>query len=578
MTIIGTNFIPGETTVLFDDIPATNVNVSSSASLTAMTPAGAAGPAVVLVVTAGGESNPLTFTYYDAPTASEISPDAGPLSGGPAGSVAIDGTNFVPGLTTVEFDGVPATNVVVDPSGLFLSADPPAHAAGEVEVVVFTPGGVTAPLDYTYVPAPTAATISPTEGPAAGGTPVTITGTNFIVGETTVEFDGIPATNVVVSGPTSLTAVTPADPAGPADVTVTTAGGESDPPLTFTFIAPPTASGVAPPSGPLAGGNTVTVSGTNLVPGVTSVTVQPPGGGAPVTIPASAVTVSPDGTTASFVMPPSPTPGDATITLTSPFGATAPVAYEYLPVPTAAAMLPDAFGSTAGGDVVTIVGTGFVAGATSVQIGPNTVPASQVSVVGGGQTPLTGALTQALQASLVQSLTATGTSVTFTTPANVAGPVSVTVITPGGTTAPARIYTYVAPPTAASLSPTFGPASGGTIVTITGSGFVPGATTVVVTLPNGQVVTIPSANLGIRDDGTALSLFSPPSAVAGVASIRVITPGGETIALSFRYTVQGLPATGSDSTTLLAAAVVLLAVGGAFVGASRRRSRRVARS
>ena len=76
------------------------------------------------------------------------------------------------------------------------------------------------------------------------------------------------------------------------------------------------------------------------------------------------------------------------------------MAYEYLPVPTAAALLPDAFGPTAGGDVVTIVGTGFVAGATSVQIGPNTIPASQVSVVGGGQTPLTGALTQALQASL----------------------------------------------------------------------------------------------------------------------------------------------------------------------------------
>ena len=382
---------------------------------------------------------------------------------------------------------------------------------------------------------------------------MTITGTNFIVGETNVLFDDIPATDVVVTSATTLTAVTPADSAGPADVIVATPGGESDPPLLFTFVAPPTAGAVAPPSGPLAGGNTVTASGTNLVPGATSVTVQPPGGGAPVTIPATAVTVSPDGTTASFVMPGSTTPGDAAITLTTPFGTTAPVTYEYLPVPTAASLLPNAFGPTAGGNAVTIVGTGFVAGATSVQIGSTTIPASQVSVVGGGQTPLTGALTQALQASLVQSLTATGTSVTFVAPANVAGSVSITVITPGGTSTPALTYTYVPPPTAASLSPTFGPASGGTIITITGSGFVPGATTVIVTLPNGQVVTIPPANLGIREDGTALSLFSPASGVAGVATIRVVTPGGETIALSFRYTVQGLPATGSDSTSLLAA-------------------------
>ncbi len=290
------------------------------------------------------------------------------------------------------------------------------------------------------------------------------------------------------------------------------------------------------------------------------------------------MTVSADGTTASFVAPASTTAGDATITATTPSGTSPGVNYEYLPVPTATAMSPDAIGPTAGGDVVTITGSGFIPGATSVQIGPNTVPASAVTVTVAGQVPLTGALTQALQTSIVQSLTATGTTLTFTTPANVAGPVPVTVITPGGTSTPALTYTYVAPPTAASLSPTSGPASGGTIITITGSGFIPGATTVIVTLPNGQVITIPAANLGIREDGTALSLFSPASGVAGVATIRVVTPGGETIALSFRYTIQGLPATGSDATSLLAAAVMLLAVGGAFVGASRRRNRRAART
>ena len=53
------------------------------------------------------------------------------------------------------------------------------------------------------------------------------------------------------------------------------------------------------------------------------------------------------------------------------------------------------------------------------------------------------------------------------------GTVDVRVTTPAGTSAvvTADRYTYVAAPAITSLSPTTGPAAGGTTVTITGSGF-----------------------------------------------------------------------------------------------------------
>ena len=59
------------------------------------------------------------------------------------------------------------------------------------------------------------------------------------------------------------------------------------------------------------------------------------------------------------------------------------------------------------------------------------------------------------------------------------GTVDVTVTAPGGTsaTSPADQFTYVAGPTVTGLSPTFGPSVGGTLVTITGTGFT-GATEV----------------------------------------------------------------------------------------------------
>jgi hypothetical protein len=86
--------------------------------------------------------------------------------------------------------------------------------------------------------APTITGVSPNTGPTAGGTAVTVTGTNFFA-PMTVTFGGVAATNVVVVNGTTLTATTPAHAAGSVDVVVQTCGTANSPPLPngFTYLA-----------------------------------------------------------------------------------------------------------------------------------------------------------------------------------------------------------------------------------------------------------------------------------------------------------------------------------------------------
>lgn len=85
--------------------------------------------------------------------------------------------------------------------------------------------------------APTVAAVAPAAGTTLGGTAITITGTNFAAGAT-VSVGGTAATDVAVSGPTSLTARTPQHAAGAADVVVTVAGRSGTLPGAFRFEAP----------------------------------------------------------------------------------------------------------------------------------------------------------------------------------------------------------------------------------------------------------------------------------------------------------------------------------------------------
>jgi len=83
---------------------------------------------------------------------------------------------------------------------------------------------------------PTVTSITPASGPTAGGTAVTITGTNF-TGATAVTIGGVAATGFTVASATSITVNTPAGTAGAKNIVVTTAGGTGTGTGLFTYAA-----------------------------------------------------------------------------------------------------------------------------------------------------------------------------------------------------------------------------------------------------------------------------------------------------------------------------------------------------
>jgi fibronectin type 3 domain-containing protein len=223
VTIAGTNFATGAT-VTFGGTAATGVVVMSSGSIAATTPGGIAGAATVTVTTAG-QSASLTngFTYTAVPTVTGVSPNSGSTTGGTA--VTIAGTNFATGAT-VTFGGTAATGVVVMNSFTIAATTPPG-IAGAATVTVTTNGRIgSLPNGFTYTAVPTVTGVSPNNGSTAGGTAVTIAGTNFATGAT-VTFGGTAATSVVVVSSVSITATTPAGTAGPVTVSVTNPGAQS---------------------------------------------------------------------------------------------------------------------------------------------------------------------------------------------------------------------------------------------------------------------------------------------------------------------------------------------------------------
>jgi hypothetical protein len=135
---------------------------------------------------------------------------------------------------------------------------------------------------YTYVlsspppPAPTVTSINPESGSSAGGTPVTITGSGFITGATAVQIGGVAASSVEVLSETELTAVTPANAPGGAEVVVADANGASTGGPAYTYVTPPssqppapTVTSIDPASGPSEGGTPVTIIGSGFTQGAT---------------------------------------------------------------------------------------------------------------------------------------------------------------------------------------------------------------------------------------------------------------------------------------------------------------------
>lgn len=253
--IQGKHFVFGETAVLFGEEPAKNVRVLSEERIRATSPQGS-GTVHVRVTTDGGTSgissaDEFTYTLPPPPAVTSISPNEGPQNGG--STVTITGTNFT-AVISVAFGPYLATGVTVVSDTVITADSPPGE--GTVQVIVKTERGSSAKSPqsrFTYlagpVLVPTVTNIAPHSGPTSGGTRVTVTGSNFVSGNTDVFFGDIPGTNVVVLSATALRVTSPASDPGVVNVTVTTPGGTSavSPGDRFTFIGTPPPPPPPPP-------------------------------------------------------------------------------------------------------------------------------------------------------------------------------------------------------------------------------------------------------------------------------------------------------------------------------------------
>jgi hypothetical protein len=476
----GTDFV-GVTKVTIDGVDATTFTVNSATKITAVTPSRSAPGTVQVQVTAvAGVSDIETagneFTYYPVPVISSLAPVRSSLAGT---TVTITGQHLLE-VSSVTFGGIAAT-VLPGGTATELSVTAPSRlAAALVDVVVTTPGGPSENTDadnFRYVAAPTVTTLSRTAGLLAGSQSITITGTNF-VDVTAVKFGDVLATGVAVQSETQLTATIPAGTEGTVQVTVTALGGVSSTDglgNDYRYVAAPTVTQVAPSSGRTAGGQSVTLTGTNFV-GVTSVLF-----GTAVAV------IQPGGTETSItVLSPVNAAGPVDVAVVAAGGTsaidTSGNEFTYFAVPSITSLAP--VRSALGGTVVTITGENLL-GVTAVSFGGT--PATTFSAT-------------------------SDTSITVTAPAREsAAVVRVSVTTPGGTSSTLSSSTefrYVGRPVIDSVSPAAGPVAGGTQVTITGSNFVDvsaltgvtfggiAATNVVVTSETEITATVPASTIG----------------------------------------------------------------------------------
>ncbi|HEY6294241.1 MAG TPA: IPT/TIG domain-containing protein, partial [Streptosporangiaceae bacterium] len=491
VTITGTR-LDGPVFVKFGGKDGT-ITVDLNTKIMVKSPAGQ-GTVEIVVITPGGSAKAGEFSYHKLkahvapPAVNGVVPATGPGAGGTA--VTITGTGLAD-ATMVSFGGA-AGMITSDSASQITVVTPPG--SGTVDIAVTTPGGTSTAGMFTYhttsSPAPPAhpavTGISPSSGPAAGGTSVTISGSN-LSSASKVSFGGKAGT-ITADSASRITVKSPPGK-GKVTVTVTTPGGTATA-GSFSYNAPPppptpapVVTGISPSSGTTAGGTSVTISGKNL----SSATGVSFGG--------KAGSITADSSTSITATSPAGS-GTVNVTVTTKGGTSATSSADQFtyktPAPTVSSVSPTS-GPTGGGTSVTISGQNL-SGATGVSFGSTAATINSDS----------------------------STAITVTSPAG-SGSVNITVTTPGGSVGAGQ-FTYTVPaPTVTALRPASG--NGGTVyilgTNLSGATSVHfGSTEVTINSDSSGeiVVTVPAINCG------------------GTVNVTVTTPGGTSGAVQYTFT------------------------------------------
>ncbi len=571
--LVGLNFTAGSGTLTVTGPPNANIAPPGYYMLFLINSHGV--PSVAkFVLLSGSGSNP-------PPSPASVSPASGTTAG--AMPVTINGTGFQAGAT-VTFGGTAATNVNVG-SGTSITATTPAHGAGTVDVVVTNPDDQSGTLSggYTY-----------TSGAGGGGgisfvqvtSKVATSGSSMAITYPAAQTAGNLNVVEVMWGDTTSAVSTVADnrgntyalAVGPTKVTGLTsaiyyakniAGGSTTVTVTFNQTAAYPNINILEYSGlntssPLDVFSAATGSGTTANSGSATTTAASElivGAGNP----SSGFTAAGSGFTKRLVNAYGGIAEDEIVSSTGSYSATATMTSgTYVmqmatfrassqgtgnPAPTVSSISPTS-GTTAGGTAVTINGTGFLAGAT-------------VTIGGMAATGVT---------------VASGTSITATTPVHSAGAADVVVKNTDGQSATlSGGFTYTTPnpaPTVNGISPTSGTTAGGTPVSISGTGFLAGATvtiggtaatgvnvvnstSITATTPahsaGGVNVTVTNTDdqSGTLTSGFTYTTTNPAPTVSGITPNSGTTAGGTPVTISgtgflagVTVTIGGTAATG----------------------------------
>jgi hypothetical protein len=209
--------------------------VESDRILVVTLPPGTVGPAQIVVTTSEGTASFDGFSYVIPLTVDAVTPGVGPVEGGTA--ITVTGRGFAAGAI-VHIGGLPATDVVVV-DDTTITATTPAGAGGAVDVTITLDDDEAVLEDgFRYESALSVLGVLPSRGGISGGTFVTVNGTGFTGGISSVLFGQLPASEILVVSDNKITLRTPIGPPGITDVTVVKGAETAIATGAFTYFDP----------------------------------------------------------------------------------------------------------------------------------------------------------------------------------------------------------------------------------------------------------------------------------------------------------------------------------------------------